>query len=56
MLDAMNLLMLVCAALAALAFGVLSAYVLCRAGFGLLKVHAQSVAQHTAAEAKAATA
>lgn len=44
MQDALNLVMLVCAAVAALAFGVLAAYVACRAAFALLKIHARSYA------------
>lgn len=44
MQDAMNLLMLVCASLAAMAFGVLAAYGICRAGFTILGIHARSVA------------
>jgi hypothetical protein len=45
----MNTLMLICASLAALAFGVLSAHALCRAGFGILRAHASSVARGRAA-------
>jgi hypothetical protein len=61
MQDTVNLLMLLCASVAALAFGVLSAQVLCRAAFGILKMHARSVAAESAidkgaVEAKAATA
>jgi hypothetical protein len=44
MQDALNLMMLICAAVAALAFGVLAAYVTCRAAFALLKMHARSYA------------
>jgi hypothetical protein len=44
MQDALNLVMLVCAAVAALAFGVLAAYVICRAAFAALKMHARSYA------------
>ena len=44
MQDAINLLMLACASLAALAFGVLLAYGFCRAGFALIRIHARSVA------------
>ncbi|WP_158748878.1 hypothetical protein [Acidobacterium sp. S8] len=44
MQDALNLLMLVCAAVAALAFGVLSAYGICRVAFAALKMHARSYA------------
>jgi hypothetical protein len=44
MQDALNLLMLICAAVAALAFGVLAAYVICRLAFAALKLHARSYA------------
>jgi hypothetical protein len=44
MQNALNLVMLVCAAVAALAFGVLAAYVICRAAFAALKMHARSYA------------
>jgi len=44
MQDAINLLMLVCASLAAMAFGVLAAYGICRVAFAVLRVHAHSVA------------
>jgi hypothetical protein len=44
MQDAMNLLMLVCASVAAMAFGVLAAYGICRAAFAVLRIHARSVA------------
>jgi hypothetical protein len=43
MQDAVNTLMLICASLAAMAFGVLSAYWICRAGFAVLRAHARSV-------------
>jgi hypothetical protein len=48
MQDAINLLMLACASLAALAFGVLLAYGFCRAGFALIRMHARSVATQAA--------
>ena len=48
MQDAINFLMLVCASLAALAFGVLLAYWVCRAAFALIRVHARSVAAQAA--------
>ena len=48
MQDAINLLMLTCASLAALAFGVLTAYGACRAAFALIRMHARSVAAHAA--------
>jgi hypothetical protein len=44
MQDAINTLMLVCASLAALAFGVLAAYAICRVAFVLFRIHARSVA------------
>jgi membrane protein DedA with SNARE-associated domain len=44
MQDAMNTLMLICAILASMAFGVLAAYWICRASFAILRVHARSVA------------
>jgi hypothetical protein len=55
MQDAINFLMLICASLAALAFGVLLAYWVCRAAFALIRVHARSVAAQ-AAEPKPAPA
>jgi hypothetical protein len=45
MQDALNLVMLVCAAVAALAFGVLGAYVICRSAFAALKMHARTFAE-----------
>lgn len=45
MQDLINTLMLVCASLLAMAFGVLSAYWICRAGFAILRIHARSVTQ-----------
>jgi len=48
MQDAINFLMLICASLAALAFGVLLAYWVCRAGFALIRMHARSVAAQAA--------
>jgi ABC-type spermidine/putrescine transport system permease subunit II len=45
MQNVMNLIVLMCAAVAALAFGVLAAYGICRAAFGVLKVHARSCAK-----------
>jgi len=44
MQDVLNLVMLVCAAVAALAFGVLAAYGICRAGFLALKLHTRAYA------------
>jgi hypothetical protein len=48
MQDAINLLMLTCASLAALAFGVLLAYGLCRAAFAVIRMHVRSVAANAA--------
>ena len=45
MQDMMNLAMLICATAASLAFGVLTAYSLCRAAFAVLRVHSASVAE-----------
>jgi hypothetical protein len=56
MLDIVNLVALFCASVAALGFGVLSAQVICRAAFGLLKMHARSVAEQSAVKAKASAA
>jgi len=51
MQNAMNTLMLVCASLASLAFGVLLAYGVCRAAFAKLRQHAGHVAaQHATAK------
>jgi len=44
MQDAVNTLMLICAAFASLAFGVLLAYGVCRAAFAKLRQHAGHVA------------
>jgi hypothetical protein len=48
MLDAVNTLMLICATLASLAFGVLMAYGVCRAAFATLRMHAGQVAAQRA--------
>jgi hypothetical protein len=45
MQDALNLVMLICAAVAALAFGVLGAYIICRGAFAALKMHARAFAE-----------
>ncbi len=46
MQDSINVLMLACAALASMGFGVFSAYGLCRAGFALMRWHtARSIPQ-----------
>ena len=50
MQDAINLLMLTCASLAALAFGVLMAYGICRAAFAVIRMHARSIAANAAAQ------
>ncbi|HEX3891825.1 MAG TPA: hypothetical protein VHW46_04565 [Terracidiphilus sp.] len=44
MTDLLNLLMLICAALGSMAFGVLAAYGLFRVAFGLLKPQSRAVA------------
>lgn len=48
MQEVINTLMLICASAAAMAFGVLSAYGICRTGFALLRLHARSVAMEAA--------
>ena len=48
MQDAINTLMLVCASLASLAFGVLAAYGICRIAFALFRIHGRSVAADVA--------
>jgi hypothetical protein len=48
MQEAMNTLMLICAALASLAFGVLTAYGVCRAAFAKLFRHAGQIAAQRA--------
>lgn len=50
MQNAINTVMLLCAILASLAFGVLAAYVICRGAFAALRAHAQSI-HATAAKA-----
>jgi hypothetical protein len=44
MADVINLVMLVCAAVGAMAFGVLTAYVIFRAGFSLMRPRTERVA------------
>jgi hypothetical protein len=54
-MDAMNLLGLTCAVLAALAFGVLLAYTCCQALFAMLRMHSRSLqpgSQTSAVEAQ----
>jgi hypothetical protein len=48
MRDAVNMLMLICAALASLAFGVLVAYGVCRVAFAKLRQHAGQIAEQRA--------
>jgi hypothetical protein len=48
MQDAINTLMLVCASVASLAFGVLAAYGICRVAFVLFRLHARSVSAEMA--------
>jgi hypothetical protein len=48
MQDAINTLMLICASLAALAFGVLGAYGICHSAFAIFRIHARSVAEAAA--------
>jgi len=50
MQDAINLLMLVCASLAALAFGVLLAYGVCRIAFAAVRLHARSIAAQNSSQ------
>jgi hypothetical protein len=55
-MDAMNLLGLTCAVLAALAFGVLLAYSCCQALFAVLRIHSRSLhpgSENNAVEAQA---
>lgn len=44
MQDLVNTVMLFCAVAAAMAFGVLLAYVVCKGAFSLFRIHARSVA------------
>lgn len=53
-MDAMNLLGLTCAVLAALAFGVLMAYTCCQALFAMLRMHSRSL--HSGSQTKAVEA
>jgi hypothetical protein len=48
MQEAVNMLMLICAALASLAFGVLVAYGVCRLAFARLREHAGQIAAQRA--------
>jgi hypothetical protein len=54
-MDAMNLLVLTCAVVAALALGVLLGYVCCQGLFELLKMHARSLRGATAVGRSTAT-
>ena len=45
MQDLINSAMLICAIFAALAFGILAAYSICRGAFALLRMHASSISQ-----------
>jgi hypothetical protein len=45
MQNAVDVLMLICATLAALAFGVLAAYGACRGAFAIFRIHALQVAE-----------
>jgi uncharacterized protein (DUF2062 family) len=53
MADLLNLMMLICAAIGALAFGVLTAYGIFRVAFALMRPRRQSVAVKARAEAGA---
>jgi len=48
MQNAVNMLMLICATLASLAFGVLAAYGVCRSAFAAFRMHAGQVAAERA--------
>lgn len=52
MQDLVNTIMLICAVLAAMAFGVLMAYGVCVGAFSILRLHARSVAASTVRSAK----
>lgn len=52
----MNTLLLICAALASLALGVMLAYGVCRSAFAVFRIHAKSVAQHAVRKAAVARA
>jgi hypothetical protein len=55
MQDVVNFFLLGCAILASLAFGMLSAYGICRSAFALLRLHAESVAESKLQKASAAS-
>jgi hypothetical protein len=50
MQDFVNLVMLMCAALASMGLGVFAAYAICKAGFAAMRLHSQ---QHAPAAVKA---
>jgi hypothetical protein len=52
MQDIVNSFMLICAVAAAMAFGVLVAYGMCKCAFLLLRIHARSVATSSVENAK----
>jgi hypothetical protein len=56
MQDLVNTIMLVCATAAAMAFGVLAAYGVCKGAFAVLRIHARSVAGSPVQRAKAQVA
>ncbi|MGC8549771.1 MAG: hypothetical protein ACP5M4_08725 [Acidobacteriaceae bacterium] len=51
MQELLNTLMLICAALGSLAFGVLVAYGMARAAFAVFRIHSRSVAQEAVRKA-----
>jgi|YelNatPaOPRAMG01_1025707.scaffolds.fasta_scaffold08510_2 hypothetical protein len=51
MQELMSTLLLVCAALASLALGVMLAYGLCRSAFAVFRIHAKSVAAEAGSKA-----
>lgn len=51
MQEVLGTLMLICAALGSLAFGVLVAYGMARAAFAVFRIHSRSVAQEAARKA-----
>ena len=56
MQNAINLLMLTCASLAAMALGVLLAYGICRAAFAVMRMHVRSVAASHASQPESQSA
>jgi hypothetical protein len=55
MQDVVNFCLLGCAIAASLAFGMLSAYGICRSAFVVLRLHAESVAENKLEKASAAS-